>query len=290
MNAINAPVQFDFHSNAIRVIADDNGEPWFLANDVCAVLGYVNPRQAIIKNCREGGVSKRYTPTESGIQEMTYINEGNLYRLIIKSRKPEAEPFEAWVCDDVLPTIRKTGQYTQPRNGLLDLQEPPTITKSQAGELFNQVNAICSGSGKIRAELWSRFQNHFKLASYKDLPAEKFDEALAYLDQKRQEYLGGPVDMLYISQQELQARIESGIKAIEGELLRSPVARHTLDLSLTFPIGKQRYLLTAVDGVLRMMPLEDELVMTFEQFITHAQHERDYIVVKKAEVAQKLMA
>lgn len=47
---------------------------------------------------------------------MSFINEGNLYRLIIKSNKPQAEPFEAWVCDEVLPAIRKTGSYGQQTN------------------------------------------------------------------------------------------------------------------------------------------------------------------------------
>lgn len=123
-NSAIAPVQFNFNSLTVRIITDETGEPWFLANDVCAVLGYANPRQTVERHCRKGGVSKRDTPTESGAQEMTYINEGNLYRLIIKSRKPEAEPFETWVCDDVLPTIRKTGKYEQSQYGLKQLQSP----------------------------------------------------------------------------------------------------------------------------------------------------------------------
>lgn len=51
---------FNFKSNNIRVITDDKGEPWFLANDVCNVLGYANPRDAIAKHCRQGGVAKRH--------------------------------------------------------------------------------------------------------------------------------------------------------------------------------------------------------------------------------------
>jgi hypothetical protein len=78
----------------VRVFADDAGEPWFCAADVCAVLGYRNSRRSIDLHCRDQGVTKRYIPTESGNQEMTYINEGNVYRLIIKSRKPEAQAFE----------------------------------------------------------------------------------------------------------------------------------------------------------------------------------------------------
>lgn len=111
---MNTQVQFSaftFKSNSVRVITDKNQEPWFCANDVCDILGYSNPRDAISKHCKAGGVAKRDTPTKSAVQEMTFINEPNLYRLIIKSRKPEAEPFEAWVFEEVLPQIRKTGKY-----------------------------------------------------------------------------------------------------------------------------------------------------------------------------------
>lgn len=102
---------FSFQSTAVRTIADERGEPMFSAADVCAILGYRNSRDAVAKHCRERGVAKRDTPTESGNQEMTFINEGNLYRLIVKSRKPEAVAFEQWVMEEVLPAIRKTGSY-----------------------------------------------------------------------------------------------------------------------------------------------------------------------------------
>ncbi|HDR1515023.1 TPA: hypothetical protein QB483_002275, partial [Pasteurella multocida] len=91
---------FDFHSNSVRVITDPNQEFWFCGVDVCNILGYENSRATIQKHCKQGGVSKRYTPTQSGEQEMIFINEPNLYRLIIKSRKPEAELFETWVFEE----------------------------------------------------------------------------------------------------------------------------------------------------------------------------------------------
>lgn len=127
-----APVVFQFQSTSIRTIADDNGEPWFCANDVCEVLGYANPRQAIQKNCLEKGVSKRDTLTGGGNQELTFINEGNLYRLIIKSRKPEAEKFEQLVMDEILPAIRKTGSYQHRPESL------PAITADQIEKLIQK--------------------------------------------------------------------------------------------------------------------------------------------------------
>lgn len=102
--------EFKFQSSSLRVIPDENGEPWFIAKDVCDILGYKNVSQAIDDNCRKSGISKRYIPILSA--NYTLIDEGNLYRLVIKSNKPEAEPFESYVCDEVLPTLRKTGSYS----------------------------------------------------------------------------------------------------------------------------------------------------------------------------------
>lgn len=92
--------------------AEIDGKPYFVGTDVAKALGYSNPRKAILDHCK--GVTKRDTPTSSGIQPMSYINEGDLYRLIMKSKLPSAEKFEAWVMDEVLPTIRKTGSYQKP--------------------------------------------------------------------------------------------------------------------------------------------------------------------------------
>lgn len=92
----------------IRTIEID-GKPYFVGTDVTKVLGYSNPRKAILDHCK--GVTKRDTPTSSGIQSMSYINEGDLYRLIMKSKLPSAEKFEMWVMDEVLPAIRNHGLY-----------------------------------------------------------------------------------------------------------------------------------------------------------------------------------
>ena len=126
INSMNTQIQFstfNFKDLPVRVISDPKGEFWFCGTDVCAILGYTNSRKALQDHCKQGGVTKRYTPTKSADQEMTFINEPNLYRLIIKSRKPEAEPFEAWVFEEVLPQIRKTGKYQlQPQQ--LSLPKP----------------------------------------------------------------------------------------------------------------------------------------------------------------------
>lgn len=101
---------------SVRAFADENGEPWFCVNDVAKALGYVNPRNALEKHCKEKGVAKRDTPTSGGLQVMTYINEANMYRLVFGSKLESAEQFQDWVVEDVLPTLRKTGSYSVTKN------------------------------------------------------------------------------------------------------------------------------------------------------------------------------
>lgn len=103
----------------IRTIEID-GEPYFVGTDVAKALGYSNPRKAILDHCK--GVTKRDTPTSSGVQSMSYINEGDLYRLIMKSKLPSAEKFESWVMDEVLPSIRKTGVYVWTPQNMTDYE------------------------------------------------------------------------------------------------------------------------------------------------------------------------
>ena len=93
----------------VRVVMKD-GEPYFVGKDVAKCLGYVNPTKAIIDHCK--GVSKMGVPTTGGIQEMLIIPENDLYRLIMRSELPNAVEFQDWVCDEVLPSIRKNGYYS----------------------------------------------------------------------------------------------------------------------------------------------------------------------------------
>lgn len=99
----------------------ENGKEYFPATEIAKILGYSNPQKAIRDHCREDGctirsvgvVTGKKTDGTDAIQFVNkkYINEGNLYRLITKSNLPQAEVFESWVFDEVLPTIRKTGMY-----------------------------------------------------------------------------------------------------------------------------------------------------------------------------------
>ena len=108
-------------------------EPIFCAADICRALGYTNGPKAIKDHCDEGDITKRYTPTSSGEQNMTFVTESGLYSLIFGSKLESAKQFKKWVTSDVLPTIRKHGMYAtgetiesilnDPDNAILILQQ-----------------------------------------------------------------------------------------------------------------------------------------------------------------------
>lgn len=106
----NAIQNYSFESSNVRIIVED-GEPLFCASDVCKALGYTNTSKALSDHCVEKGITNRYTPTPGGLQSLAYIDERNLYRLVMRSKLPSAEKFQDWVCGEVLPSIRKTGKY-----------------------------------------------------------------------------------------------------------------------------------------------------------------------------------
>ena len=91
------------------------GKPYFPAAECAKVLGYRNPHKAVIDHCKGDGLTNREVIDSLGrTQEKKYINEGNLYRLIIRSKLPAAVRFEAVVFDEILPSIRQHGAYIDP--------------------------------------------------------------------------------------------------------------------------------------------------------------------------------
>lgn len=108
-------VPFDFEGSSIRIQQDDSGDPWFNANDVCVVLDFGNPRQALDSHVEPDDVQKLDTIDRMGRgQSANFVNESGLYALILGSTKPEAKRFKRWVTSEVLPSISKTGLYAAP--------------------------------------------------------------------------------------------------------------------------------------------------------------------------------
>ncbi len=102
---------FNFENHEVRSLLI-NSEPWFVGKDVAEALGYSKARNAIATHI--DSEDKKYAPiqgTLGGVQEMTVINESGLYSLVLSSKLPSAKKFKRWVTSEVLPALRKTGQY-----------------------------------------------------------------------------------------------------------------------------------------------------------------------------------
>lgn len=117
-------VPFNFEGREIRVVQRD-GQPWFVAADVCAILDIANHRDAVARLDDDERVSVT-TTTSGGEQVVTAINESGCYRIVFRSRKASAKRFTKWVTSEVLPSIRRTGAYGAPA-APIDLNDPGTL-------------------------------------------------------------------------------------------------------------------------------------------------------------------
>lgn len=145
MNLLNDRMFLNQYNIRITGTPDD---PWFCGKDVAIILGYKNANQAIRKNVRDKhrksfseirGVWK--TPLSYNQANLVYINEAGLYTLILRSKLPIAYEFQDWVTEEVLPSIRKTGQY-QINEKILQLENELTISKRSNLLLSNYVQNV----------------------------------------------------------------------------------------------------------------------------------------------------
>ena len=174
----------------IRTIEID-GKPYFVGTDVAKALGYSNPRKAILDHCK--GVTKRDTPTSSGVQSMSYINEGDLYRLIMKSKLPSAEKFESWVMDEVLPAIRKTGSYQKP----MTLEEQLQIVAKGTLEVKEEIRKVNEDLQEFKKDmplLALECQKITKAKNQKVVPMLGGKDAPAYKDNSLRQQVYSDID------------------------------------------------------------------------------------------------
>ena len=144
---------------------DDNGKVMFVASDVAKMLGYNRPNDAVNAHCRYTVKCRIPHPQGKGTLEVNVIPEGDLYRLITHSKLPAAEKFESWVFDEVLPTIRKHGNYTAPK------QE----NKSKSIDLEIRLN---NSKARMASE-YRRIAEMTDIAEYKHICQQKAVEVLA---------------------------------------------------------------------------------------------------------------
>jgi prophage antirepressor-like protein len=130
-NAMTKLAVFAFGNQEIRTATDEHGEIWFVAADVCAALELANPRDALAAHVDPEDVGRRDTLTPGGMQAVNHVNESGLYALIFGSRKEAAKQFKRWVTSEVLPAIRKTGQYVADSSVLQYLNTMNTLADNE---------------------------------------------------------------------------------------------------------------------------------------------------------------
>lgn len=147
---MNAVEMFDFQGQVMRTLVID-GDPWFVAADVCRVLEHTNPTVAVAR--LDDDERAKFNLGRQG--QATIVNEPGLYALILGSRKAEAKAFKRWITHDVLPQIRRTGKYAGAQQ--IEYQIPQTYAAAlelaalQAKEIEEKELAIAQAAPKVAA-------------------------------------------------------------------------------------------------------------------------------------------
>jgi prophage antirepressor-like protein len=181
MTAQVVPFIFQQHYS-VRVILIDN-EPWFCLRDACVVLDIRNPSPERFQ-LDSKGVTRNVIPTDGGEQEVIFIHEPNLYRVIFRSNKPEARKFQDWIFNEVIPAIRKTGRYEVPQ----PTPQPRLTTEQQRviDNLIHVISTCCHYHGKANHAAHERIRFSFGLRNSSDLQPQDFETAKADLEGLRE--------------------------------------------------------------------------------------------------------
>jgi prophage antirepressor-like protein len=152
---MNELMKFEFEGKAVRTVTNENGMTEWLGKDVAAALGYKDTFNALKRHCKKEGVAKRHLVDSRGVrQSAVFVNEANLYRLVLSSKLPSAEKFEKWVFETVLPSIRKHGGYIKPT------ATPEQITalmmEREHYKMLSEINEDLANTWKARSEYGER--------------------------------------------------------------------------------------------------------------------------------------
>lgn len=162
---------FQFQAEQSVRVEFQNNEPLFCLTDVARILEISNANPLRF-NMKRDGVHKMYSVDTKGRKnEITYINEPNLYRVIFRSNKPEAVKFQDWIFEEVIPQIRKTGGY----------QIGQKTTADDRTGLRQAVAALVGRKGIDYSSAYSMVHQRFNVGAIEDLPAEQLPEAVAYV-------------------------------------------------------------------------------------------------------------
>lgn len=155
----NPVMLYQYEGREVRTVIED-GQPYWIAKDICDVLELSNSRKALGRlDDDQKGVTLSDTP--GGVQEMATVNESGLYELIIRSDKPQAKAFRKWVTSEVLPSIRRTGGYSAER-GVSDEVRMERM-EQRVGVLASAMTALIAeaqGHRKVLEELIAAKDGH----------------------------------------------------------------------------------------------------------------------------------
>lgn len=139
---------------SVRTLTID-GEPWFVAADVCRALDIANPRDAVKRLEDDERMTVDLTDGHSkqrgGAQKLNAINEPGLYSLVLASRKPEAKAFKRWITHEVIPAIRKTGAYAVPGTPMMTAEQAAVLLESMHAFMQNQSEFLVCASKVLDA-------------------------------------------------------------------------------------------------------------------------------------------
>ena len=172
-------IPFQFDTREVRTMLIDD-QPWFVAADVSCALEY-RIAGDMTRNLDDDEKDTQIVRTPGGDQEMLVINESGLYSAILRSRKAEAKRFKKWITAEVLPAIRRTGQYHDSSNKMATL-----IGETIGTNGFNMLGSLIKGKvaalpaalqRKATAKIWSQTHAAFGVRSAADIPASQLDAA-----------------------------------------------------------------------------------------------------------------
>lgn len=137
--------KFDFKGAPLRTLTDEAGEPWFVAKDVCDILGHSNVSMALDR--LDDDERSKLNLGRQG--ETNIVNEAGLYVLVLGSRKPEAHEFQRWVTHEVLPSIRKHGGYMAGQERMTPEQMALASMRWLQSKVDEQAKQLKAQEGKV---------------------------------------------------------------------------------------------------------------------------------------------
>lgn len=164
---------FAFGNITIRTIGEVE-TPLLVASDICNALGYARPRDAIAQHVDPEDLTKAVIETKGGKQTVNCVNESGLYALIFGSKLESAKRFKRWVTSEVLPAIRRNGQY--------NAACPATITPAEQLQIQQAVARRAKTSSANYQTIYRAIKVRFQIPRYNELPRCQFSECLKFID------------------------------------------------------------------------------------------------------------